>query len=202
MISRVGSISAVGRGQEALLLVLEVPVEGAPGDAGELDQVGHRGRLVALLGDRRDHRREEPLALVSIRLVTRQCRGLGAAFDPATRLRPPTASASSRRTISGYAGVAQDRSEASDSWYAIGPKQRISTLRDPLAFLIVERRIPIANRALRKISRASGSGSVPKVGARKTALSTQRGAPPGRHMPLASAGPRDGDTRLQKGGRY
>ena len=59
----------LGRGQEALLLVLEVPVEGAAGDPGELDQVGDRGRLVALLGDRRDHRREEPLALVAVGLV-------------------------------------------------------------------------------------------------------------------------------------
>ena len=61
----------LGGGQEALLLVLEVPVEGAAGDAGELDQVGDRGRLVALLGDRRDGRGEEPLALVSVGLVAR-----------------------------------------------------------------------------------------------------------------------------------
>ena len=57
------------RGQEAGLLVLEVLVEGAAGDARELDQVGDRGRLVALLGDRRDHRREEPLALVALGLL-------------------------------------------------------------------------------------------------------------------------------------
>ena len=52
------------RRQEAGLLVVEVLVEGAARDAGELDQVGDGRRLVALLVDRRDHRREEPFALV------------------------------------------------------------------------------------------------------------------------------------------
>ena len=58
-------------GQEALLLVLEVLVEGAARDAGELDQVGDLGRLVALLGDCRDHRPEEPLALAAVGLLAR-----------------------------------------------------------------------------------------------------------------------------------
>ena len=69
--STVGCDQRLGRGQEALLLVGEVAVEGAAGDPGELDQVGDRGRLVALLGDRRDHRGEEPFALVALRLVAR-----------------------------------------------------------------------------------------------------------------------------------
>ena len=60
------------RRQEAGLLVVEVAVEGAARDPREADQVGHGGRLVALLRNGRDHRREEPLALVALRVRARR----------------------------------------------------------------------------------------------------------------------------------
>src|SRR5262249_34919335 len=55
--------------QQALLLVLEVGVEGTARDAGELEQVLDPGRLVTLLRDHRDERCEEPLTLVASDLV-------------------------------------------------------------------------------------------------------------------------------------
>ena len=61
-------------GEEAVLLVAEEVVEGAPRDAGELEQVADRGRGVALVGDRGDHRPVEALELVPRPLLTRWLR--------------------------------------------------------------------------------------------------------------------------------
>ena len=52
-------------GEEAVLLALEVLVEGRLRDAGEPDQLAHRGLGVAVSRDRRDHRPFEPPALVA-----------------------------------------------------------------------------------------------------------------------------------------
>ena len=60
------------RGDEARLLVAEVSVKGAAGDARELDQVSHRRRLIATLGDRRHQRGKEPLALIALGLLPRR----------------------------------------------------------------------------------------------------------------------------------
>ena len=51
-------------GDEAVLLALEVLVEGAAGDLRRGGDTGDRGRVVAVLGDRLDHAVEQPLALV------------------------------------------------------------------------------------------------------------------------------------------
>ena len=48
-------------GEEALVLVLEVLVEGRAGDVRLLDHVGDRGRLVALAADDPHHRFEDQL---------------------------------------------------------------------------------------------------------------------------------------------
>ena len=64
----------VERRQEALELVVEIAVEGAPRDAGDFEDVGDAGALVAVLGDGRDRRPEEALALVALdrgRVVSR-----------------------------------------------------------------------------------------------------------------------------------
>ena len=58
--------------QKALFLVLEMVVEGAARDPRELEQVGDPSRLIALLGDHRDHCREESLALVARDLLGRE----------------------------------------------------------------------------------------------------------------------------------
>jgi hypothetical protein len=52
-----------GRGQEALLLVREVGVEGLPGYPGPLDDVGNGGGRIAALGHGGDHRPQQPLPL-------------------------------------------------------------------------------------------------------------------------------------------
>jgi hypothetical protein len=57
---------------EPRLLIVEVAVIAALGDAGELADVGDRGRVVALFGDCRHHRREDPLALAGHRLLLRR----------------------------------------------------------------------------------------------------------------------------------
>jgi len=59
----------VGR-EEARFLVDEQLVEGPARDAGEGDHVGDRGRLVAALGDRLDHRTVEARPLVAGDLLT------------------------------------------------------------------------------------------------------------------------------------
>ena len=51
-------------GEEAVLLALEVLVEGAAGDLRRLGDLADRGRVVAVLGDRLDDAVEQPLALV------------------------------------------------------------------------------------------------------------------------------------------
>ena len=52
-----------GRVEEAVLLVREVRVEGGPGHPGPAHDIGDRDVGVAGLGDRRDHRRAQPLQL-------------------------------------------------------------------------------------------------------------------------------------------
>ena len=106
------------RGQEAGLLVVEVAVEGAARDAGELDQVGDRGRLVALLGDRRDHRREEPLALVALGLLAGRAPARPQLPLPQLSRIPPRSSHHRGRTISRLPGSALHDHARYIKWYA------------------------------------------------------------------------------------
>ena len=69
MPAMVGATKACSAATQALLLVLEMRVEGAARDAGELEQVLDPGRLVALLGDDGHQRGEEALALVAGHLL-------------------------------------------------------------------------------------------------------------------------------------
>ncbi len=55
--------------QEAVLLVGEVLVEGAPRDAGQVDDGGQRGLRVAVASDRLDHRALDPGPLVTLDLA-------------------------------------------------------------------------------------------------------------------------------------
>ena len=101
--------AAVERRQQRLFLVREVLVEDALRGAGALDDLGHRRRRVALLGDDRGQRPQHPLGRVGDRLALlegpRLCaapaRRLAAGPGAAGRRAPSrrSASASSRQLV-------------------------------------------------------------------------------------------------------